>query len=137
MRKAIWLGLILMLTLLVGCGGSATEAPDVVDLATLPETVDVQTAAALRDRSDVVLIDVREQWEYDEWHIPDITLIPMSELQARVGEIPADKTVIVTCNSGNRSGQVTDFLRQNGYDNVHNMAGGIQAWSQAGLPIDR
>jgi rhodanese-related sulfurtransferase len=137
MRKLFWLMAIALIGL-IGCGGeTASVAPDTIDLATLPATIDVQTAAALQDRDDVVLIDVREQWEYDEWHIPNITLIPMSELAARVSEIPTDKTVVVTCNSGNRSGQVTDFLRDNGYESVHNMAGGIQAWNQAGLPVDR
>jgi len=45
--------------------------------------------------------------------------------------------VIVTCRSGNRSGQATDFLRQNGFDNVHNMQGGIVAWEQAGYEVSR
>jgi phage shock protein E len=55
---------------------------------------------------------------------------------ARLEEIPTDQQVIVTCRTGNRSGQVTDFLRQNGFDNVHNMEGGIVAWEAAGLPVE-
>ncbi|MEM7531462.1 MAG: rhodanese-like domain-containing protein [Chloroflexota bacterium] len=51
-------------------------------------------------------------------------------------EIPTDKTVILTCRSGNRSGKATDFLRQQGYTNVHNMAGGILAWQQAGYAVE-
>jgi rhodanese-related sulfurtransferase len=42
----------------------------------------------------------------------------------------------MTCRSGNRSGQATDFLRENGFDNVHNMAGGIGAWQSAGLEVE-
>jgi len=53
-----------------------------------------------------------------------------------MSEIPTDKTVILTCRSGNRSGQATDFLRENGYDNVHNMAGGINDWKSAGLDVE-
>ena len=83
------------------------------------------------------MIDVREQWEYDEGHIPGITLIPMGEVTNRLDEIPKDKTVILTCRSGNRSGQVTDFLRNNGFDNVHNMTGGIVAWENAGLAVEQ
>ncbi|MCB0224612.1 MAG: rhodanese-like domain-containing protein, partial [Anaerolineae bacterium] len=45
--------------------------------------------------------------------------------------------VILTCRSGNRSGQVTDFLRNNGFDNVHNMTGGIVAWENAGLAVEQ
>lgn len=132
--------LTMVMLLLAACGGaeSATDAPalEEIDLSTLPATVDVQTVAAVRDNPDVYLLDVREQWEYDEGHIPGITLIPMGEIPARLDEIPTDKEVIVTCRTGNRSGQVADFLRQQGFDNVHNMAGGIVAWAEAGLPVE-
>ena len=68
-------------------------------------------------------------------HIPGVTLIPLDDVPNRLNEIPKDKPVIVTCRSGNRSGQVTDFLRQQGYTNVHNMTGGINAWQQAGYVV--
>jgi rhodanese-related sulfurtransferase len=98
---------------------------------------DFHTVAQIKDREDVFLLDVREQWEYDEGHIPGITLLPMGEVSARLDEIPTDKEVIVTCRSGNRSGQITDYLRQNGFDNVHNMEGGILAWEKAGYEVAR
>ncbi|MCA9937821.1 MAG: rhodanese-like domain-containing protein [Anaerolineales bacterium] len=132
---------LLLLAFLVACGGQA--APAAVDTAPaaagsldLADTVDVQTVSQIKDRSDVVVLDVREQWEYDEQHIPGVTLIPMGEVPNRLSEIPTDKTVIVTCRSGNRSGQVTDYLRQAGYTDVHNMAGGILAWQQAGYSVE-
>lgn len=129
-----------MLMMLAACGGtdSSTSAPalEEIDLSTLPATVDVQTVATVRDNPDVYLLDVREQWEYDEGHIPGITLIPMGEIPARLSEIPTDKQVIVTCRTGNRSGQVADYLRQQGFDNIHNMDGGIVAWEAAGLPVE-
>ncbi|MCB0081656.1 MAG: rhodanese-like domain-containing protein [Caldilineaceae bacterium] len=53
-----------------------------------------------------------------------------------MSEIPTDKEVIVACRSGNRSSQVVEYLRQQGYDNVHNLQGGILAWQQAGLPVE-
>ena len=83
------------------------------------------------------MLDVREQWEYDEGHIPGVTLIPMGDVASRLAEIPTDQEVIVTCRSGNRSGQITDFLRQQGFDNVHNMAGGILAWEAAGYDVEQ
>ena len=136
--------LIFMLGLLVlaACGGNdvAVVEPDTagaIDIASLPLNIDVQTAASLMDRDDVVLIDVREQSEYDEGHIPGITLIPMSEIQQRVSEIPTDKTVILTCRSGNRSSQVFDWLKEGGYDNILNMQGGILAWEKAGLAVEK
>ena len=103
----------------------------------LADTIDVATVASVKDRDDVVVLDVREQWEYDEGHIPGVTLIPMGEVANRLSEIPTDKSVIVTCRSGNRSGQITDFLRQQGFDNVHNMDGGILAWEAAGYEVEQ
>jgi len=140
--KMKWLFLMLFALVLVACGGTDTAAPVVeqsadegtLDLA--PE-VDVQTVAEIKDREDVYVLDVREQWEYDEGHIPGVVLIPLGEVPNRLGEIPTDKNVIVTCRTGNRSGQATDFLRQNGFDNVHNMQGGIVAWEQAGYEVSR
>jgi phage shock protein E len=135
---------ILLVLALAACGGGSetavTTAPDAVAQTgelNLAETVDVQTVAGIMNRDDVVLIDVREQFEYDEGHIPGVTLIPLGELAQRLDEIPTDKTVIMTCRSDNRSGQATDFLRQNGFDNVHNMDGGIVAWQQAGLEVEQ
>ncbi len=146
-QKYLWLiGLLLVLIVgLAACGGGAeTAAQSAAPTAAaaegelnLPDTVDPQTVAQIKDRADVVVFDVREQVEYDEGHIPGVTLIPLGEVANRLSEIPKDKTVIMTCRSGNRSGQATDFLRQNGYTNVHNMEGGIVAWQQAGLPVDK
>lgn len=141
--KTFSLILITLLSLLglAACGGAAPAAAPAeaqsIDLASLPGVIDVQTAAALQERDDVLLIDVREQWEYDEGHIPGITHIPMNEIPNRLSEIPTDKTVVLTCRSGNRSGQVTDYLQQQGFDNVHNMSGGIVAWQGAGLPVEQ
>ena len=130
--------LLLFIMLLAACGeGAETAVSPEVDVANLPDTVDVATVNALLNNDDVLLIDVREQWEYDEGHLPGITLIPMGDVPNRLSEIPTDKEVILTCRSGNRSGQVTDFLRQQGYTNVHNMEGGIVAWQAAGFPVEQ
>ena len=144
-RKLI---VILLASLLVaGCGapaavpaaGAAPAAKQVqaIDVASLPLDVDVQTAAALREQPDVVILDVREQDEWDAGHIPGAVFMPMGEVPARLSEIPTDKTVIVQCRSGNRSSQVTDFLVKQGFTNVHNMTGGINAWQGAGLPVEK
>lgn len=141
--KRIWLGLLIVLVLgLAACGGQANTADTTVveasaDVATLPDTVDVQTVSAIKEQDNVIVLDVREQSEYDEGHIPGVVLIPMGEVSSRLSEIPTDKEVIVTCRTGNRSGQITDYLREQGFDNVHNMEGGIVAWEAAGLPVER
>ncbi len=108
-----------------------------IDVASLPRDVDVQTTAALREQPDVMILDVREQDEWDAGHIPGAVFMPMGQVPDRLSEIPKDKTVIVQCRSGNRSSQVTDFLVQQGFTNVHNMAGGLNAWQSAGLPVEQ
>jgi rhodanese-related sulfurtransferase len=115
---------------------AAAQEP-ALDLASLPRNLDVQTAATLAEREDVVILDVREQDEWDAGHIPGALFIPMSEIQGRLSEVPSDKTVIVQCRSGNRSSQVTDYLQQQGFTNIRNMAGGLNAWQAAGLPVEQ
>lgn len=141
MKLKYFLLIILSALVLTACGGGATAVADpAADLSSeelnLGPSVDVETVAAIMNRDDVVLIDVREQYEYDEAHIPDISLIPLGTVPDSLDQIPTDKTVIVTCRSGNRSGQATEFLRQQGFDNVHNMEGGIVAWQAAGFPVE-
>ncbi len=142
LMKTKLFGVLLLVLLFAACSGADTAAPAAeTDINAAPlqleDSVDVHTVAEVKDRDDVYLLDVREQWEYDEGHIPGVTLLPMAEVQSRLDEIPTDKEVIVTCRSGNRSGQVTNYLRQNGFDNVHNMEGGIVAWEQAGYEVSR
>jgi rhodanese-related sulfurtransferase len=123
---------------LAACGNSQKAVePQSIDLASLPASIDVNLASSLHQREDVLFLDVRELDEYTAGHIPNVTLIPMGEVPSRLSEIPTDTTVIVTCRSGNRSGQVTSFLRENGYANVHNMEGGILAWESAGFDVER
>ena len=138
--KTLLLILILLLAISVAaCGGKqATSAPSAsIDLATLPVDITVQQVDAIRTMPEVLLIDVREQWEYDEGHLPGITLMPMNSIPNRLDKISKDKFVVITCHTGNRSSQVTKFLRDNGFDNVHNMLGGIAAWEKAKLPVEK
>lgn len=138
--RTLILALLMLASLfLVACGGATSNAPQLeeIDLSSLPDTVDVQTVAAIKDNPGVYLLDVREPDEYADGHIPGITLMPMGEVADRMSEIPKDKQVIVTCRSGNRSGQITDFLREQGFTNVHNMEGGIVAWEAAGFDVQQ
>jgi len=76
-----------------------------------------------------ILIDVREQSEYDMANINGI-LIPTSEFANRYSEVPKEGKVIVQCRSGQRSANVIAWLEQNhGYENLYNLQGGIIAWA--------
>jgi rhodanese-related sulfurtransferase len=84
---------------------------------------------------DVYLLDVREDDEWAAGHAPAATHIPMQEIPVRMGEIPQDQPVVVTCRMGGRSAQVTAYLRAQGYDDVVNLEGGMHAWHVAGRPL--
>ncbi len=85
--------------------------------------------------SDAYLLDVREQDEWDAGHAPDAHHLPMSELMARVDEIPADDEVVVICRAGHRSAQVVNYLAGQGRQNLVNLDGGMLEWVAAGRPI--
>ena len=103
-------------------------------MADIPE-IDVQEAQK-RVQGGALLLDVREQNEYDEERIPGAQLLPLSELMARFDELPKDQEIVAQCQSGKRSAQATDFLRAQGYD-VTNMEGGILRWKAEGLPTEQ
>ena len=83
---------------------------------------------AARERP--VLLDVREPWEYEKARIEGSQLVPMREVPARVAEIDEDKEVVAICHHGGRSMQVAMFLEKQGFKRVHNLTGGIDAWSR-------
>jgi len=79
-----------------------------------------------------VLLDVREQWEFDTAHIPNAVLMPMGDVPARAHqELDEEQHVVVLCHHGARSLSVTAWLRNQGYDKAQSVAGGIDAWSRA------
>ena len=100
----------------------------------------VSTAEATRlMNDDALMLDVREDKEWAEGHIPNARHIPMAQLSKRLAELDKlkDKPIVVSCRSGHRSASVCRTLKKNGFENVHNLAGGILAWEQAGLPVTR
>ena len=84
--------------------------------------------------SDAVLLDVREQHEWDAGHAPQARHLAMSELAGRISEIPTDVPVVCVCHGGGRSGAVSEALHRGGY-NALNLRGGMVAWEAAGLPV--
>lgn len=89
---------------------------------------------ALRD-GEAILIDVREPWENEQMSIPGALLIPLGEIPDRLGEIPVDRDIYVHCRIGGRSAKAVDYLREHGRSRAINVAGGIDAWKEAGLPV--
>ena len=82
-----------------------------------------------------ILLDVREDYEFRAVRVPGSALLPMSTLTERYQELPKDRPLLVMCAAGRRSMVVTEFLARNGFGEVVNVSGGIDAWRRAGLPI--
>lgn len=100
---------------------------------TLPAFVSVDEAHQMYEEGTFVL-DVRTQEEWNEYHAPNTTLIPLDELASRVNELPKDQPIVVVCRSGNRSQSGRDILLQAGFD-ATSMNGGLNAWRDSGYQI--
>jgi len=83
-----------------------------------------------RDQGDeVVLLDVREPWEYNICKIEGTLLIPLGTLGSAFKKLDPQAEIVVYCHMGMRSMDATQFLLQQGFKNVKNLTGGIDAWS--------
>jgi len=109
---------------LIGAGGA--------ELGTLEAT-------RLMNQGSTLILDVRDGEEYAAGHLPRARHIPIRELSKRVDEIAKfkNKPVLVTCKSGTRAGAACRFLKQAGFANVYQLKGGLAAWQQASLPIEK
>ena len=89
-------------------------------------------AAWLADagRAKPLLLDVREPWEHQTARIEGSKLVPLGEVAERLGELDQQQEVVAICHHGGRSMQVAMFLEKNGFSKVHNLSGGMDAWSK-------
>lgn len=96
-------------------------------------------ATHLINREDAFVIDVREPGEYAAGHVLGARNVPLARLEAAAGELvkKKDRPVIVYCDGGDRSGKALAALKKLGYTRVANLSGGIGAWQQAGLPVEK
>ena len=101
-----------------------------------PVPVHELTALELKERMDrhdeIVLVDVREQWERQIIDLPEYGQrhLPLGELPARYGEIDQSAEIVVYCRSGARSDSAAQFLRQAGFGTVLNLVGGVLGWRE-------
>lgn len=131
MRPIVQIGVLLLVALIVfvilQSGGSGRKS--------LPREIGVDEAYG-KYQSGAFLLDVRTVEEWNEYHAPDTTLIPLDQLEARLNEVPRDKEIVVVCRSGNRSQQGRDILLNAGFEQVTSMAGGLNEWRAKGYPIE-
>ena len=96
-------------------------------------------ATLLVNREDAIVIDVREQGEYAQGHIPNARHIPAGEIERRSKELEKwkDHPVILCCASGARSSTAAGQLRKAGFSKIYNLRGGMMEWQKAGQPVSR
>lgn len=96
-------------------------------------------ATQLINREDALVIDVREQAEWDGGHIGGARHIPFGQIAQRLGELEKFKArpIIIACASGHRSSSTCATLRKAGFEKVFALDGGTGAWEQAGLPLTK
>lgn len=115
-------GGMLIIPMLRGAGGNNISVPE---------------ATLKINREDAIVLDVRETHEWDAGHITGARHIALAQLDKRLSEIDKHKghPVIVCCASGNRSSSACGILKRAGFEKVFNLAGGLGAWRDAGLPV--
>jgi rhodanese-related sulfurtransferase len=123
--------LLLLTTLLAlalsACGGTAGD--------TLPLEISADKAYELY-QNGVLILDVRTQEEWNDFHVPDSTLIPLDQLPDRLAELPADRMIVVVCHAGSRSEMARDLLLEAGFSQVTSLKGGLAEWLASGYPAN-
>ena len=103
----------------------------------MPSEVTVEQFVRQWDPGEAQLVDVREPDEWEEGHAPEAILIQLEELAVRRGELDPARPVVTICRSGRRSLDAAEILREMGFRDVRSLAGGMIAWRDAGLPVER
>ena len=108
----------------------------------LKSTYDIspqQTVLLMSHENGGVIVDVREDKEFQSSNIKDSIHIPLSALSSRIDELKKykEKNIILGCRSGSRSGRACSILKKNGFEKIHNLRGGILAWENDSLPMNK
>jgi len=101
--------------------------------------VSAAQATQLINREDALVLDVRDAGEYAGGHILGAKSLPLARVESGAGDVAKkkDATLIVYCDTGDRSGKAAGVLKKLGYGKVVNLSGGLGAWKQAGLPVEK
>lgn len=96
-------------------------------------------AVTLINRKDALVLDVRDEGEFNGGHVTHAKHVPEKQLEERMKELDKykSKPIIVCCGAGRRSSAVADVLRKRGFAEVVSLRGGIGAWQQAGMPLEK
>jgi len=127
------------LVLVFLASGAMLVAPDLLGFAGAAGELNTLDATRLMNQGSTLILDVRDAQEFAGGHLPRARHIPMAELSNRMSEIEKykEKPVLVTCMKGTRSSGAAKLLRRAGFKSVFHLKGGLAAWQQASLPVEK
>jgi rhodanese-related sulfurtransferase len=113
--------------------------PEIARLAAGSAQIGTFEATRLMNQGPTLVLDVRDEPDFAAGHLPRARHIPLGELAKRLAEIGKykDKPVIVTCKGGTRAGSASRLLKREGFTAVYQLKGGLVAWQQASLPVEK
>ncbi len=129
----MWLTGVVVLALIVTAAVFLIRRPPAGPVSAYPDEITVAQAVQEYE-SGAFVLDVRTPQEWEDFHVPGTTHIPLDELESRISEVPQDQEIVVVCRSGNRSAVARDLLRNAGFDQVTSLAGGLTQWRAEGHP---
>lgn len=96
-------------------------------------------AVRLFNHENAIIVDVRTEQEFQGGHILNAIHIPLGNFEARMNELDKykDRPIVMSCQSGNRSGRAISILKKRGFAKIYNLTGGIMAWQNASLPLTK
>jgi rhodanese-related sulfurtransferase len=129
----------LALVALFLASGAMLLWPEIARLVGAGNDLGTLEATRLINQGPHLVLDIRDAADYASGHLPKARNIPFSELAKRVEEIARfkEKPVLVTCRGGTRGAAACRFLKRSGFNNVHQLRGGVPAWQQASLPTEK
>ena len=129
----------IMLVVLFVVSGIMVLWPTLAKMFSGSREIGTLEATRLMNSGNALVLDIRDTGEFNGGRIPKSKNIPLSEIGKRVDEISKfkDKPVIVTCRTNNRANSAARVLKQHGFADVYQLAGGFGAWQQASLPVEK
>ncbi|MDE2117787.1 MAG: rhodanese-like domain-containing protein [Betaproteobacteria bacterium] len=99
----------------------------------------IAEALQLINHKNALVLDIREENEFNAGHILNSRLIPLGKLSESIGELERyrERPIVVVCRSGQRTTAACALLGKQGFGQVYNLAGGVLAWQKAGLPLEK
>lgn len=136
-RYVVLVGLLAALIFLASCSDNRTGGQGGSTGSVFRSIPPLEAKKLIEQRADLALIDLREPQELYEGSIPGSQLVPLRDIAQGRLTLPKDRPLLLICAVGGRSYMVGQYFSRNGYPEIYNLEGGISAWRQAGLPLER